>query len=121
MNDLTKLVMMTVAKGDTYETEYDGRMYTHCIHCDSENEEHESDCLMLLARDALGDVWTNYLLIEKEKKENAEKERLRIKKRELQRRTCIKCKTVLATSMAVKQHTDTKRCLRKQKNLGVNA
>lgn len=49
---------MTIAHDKTYDSEYDGRNYTYCAQCDSEQgEDHDHDCPMLVARALLGEQW----------------------------------------------------------------
>ncbi len=65
MNDMRfKMFAYLVAEGIEYDTEYDGKMYTHCGYCNatlSEGEEHEKDCSMLNAQQALGKDWFELL------------------------------------------------------------
>ena len=65
-------ILFEIAEDKTYETEYDGRMYENCAYCDccqSESENHDKTCLMLEAREVLGDKWTA-----KKDQERAERE-----------------------------------------------
>jgi len=59
-------ILLHIATGQdsTYDSEYDGRMYTYCRYCDRDqehNEQHDSDCAISRARVALGPVWTLYI------------------------------------------------------------
>lgn len=65
----TETLLLTIAEGMSYDSEYDGRMGTYCSFCDSclDNDGlHDDDCEMHVARKLLGDVWTNKLEAEKE-------------------------------------------------------
>ena len=56
--DVTTKVLLDIARSDgSYETEYDGRMYTFCFFCGGEEGEHNHDCAITQARDALGEIW----------------------------------------------------------------
>lgn len=53
IDELMSFVIAVVDGNATYETEYDGVMYTHCRGCDAEltsGEAHDADCLLIRAR-----------------------------------------------------------------------
>lgn len=51
-------ILLDIARSDgSYDTEYDGRMYTFCFFCDGEDGEHKHDCTITQARTALGEIW----------------------------------------------------------------
>lgn len=71
LTDAEKLLLEIATESGTYETEYDGRMYTFCFHCDvnvGEGHDHEPDCRIGRAQAALGDVWTQHLEAEESKR-----------------------------------------------------
>lgn len=79
-------ILMIIAEGDTYDSEYDGRTYIRCRYCDHSTESkvaHDEDCLMLQARAALGKVWTDK--IEREERERVEAEHRERQQRESDR------------------------------------
>ena len=58
-------ILFEIAGGRHYESEYDGRNDTYCSFCDcnlSEDQDHDSDCLMIEARKSLGAKWDIRLL-----------------------------------------------------------
>ena len=67
-------VLFAVAQEDTYDSEYDGVSDTYCCHCHSNlsRGDHDEDCLMYKAQEALGDKW-----LEAKAKEKAEAEERR--------------------------------------------
>lgn len=56
-NNKALKILLEVAKGATYESEYDGICDTYCAYCDANlsRAKHHDDCLMFLARDAARD------------------------------------------------------------------
>lgn len=53
-----RAALTSLLESDTYRSEYDGRMYTHCMGCDamlSDGQPHSSDCSVLAARAALSE------------------------------------------------------------------
>lgn len=58
-----KDVLLMVAEGDQYEREYAGRIELFCCYCheNMESSEHDAECAMLLARQALGEEWTRII------------------------------------------------------------
>jgi hypothetical protein len=49
-----------IADDSTYDSEYDGRMYTYCAYCGESQERgntHDEDCHSLVARRLLGAAW----------------------------------------------------------------
>ena len=63
-------VLLSVAEGASYDSEYDGINDTYCCYCDANlsRHDHEEDCLMFIAREAIADEWAE--LQEKQKLEN---------------------------------------------------
>ena len=55
-------ILLAVAQGDTYNSEYAGRTYTFCVHCGADIDQDlcADDCLSLQARAELGDLWFKY-------------------------------------------------------------
>lgn len=82
--DVTTKVLLDIARSDgSYETEYDGRMYTFCFYCGGEDGEHNHDCTIFQAQLALGDIWIQEVakqvevLRKKQEQEDKDKEYLR--------------------------------------------
>lgn len=89
-----KSILMQIAIGDTYDTEYDGRMYTRCRYCDaclSERDQHDEGCLTFEARKSLGQVWIDHLNQEKEAQEKAQREEQQRYERMNAYRQKVKC------------------------------
>jgi hypothetical protein len=83
----TQKLLSEVAQGGTFDTEYDGRTYTHCKFCEVDLNEGdcEDDCLSLVAQELLGDKW---LEIERERlglNRQTESERIAAEKYERKR------------------------------------
>lgn len=67
MSDTTKLteqeaILLEIAIGKTYETEYVGGTYDRCMHCEEDvgdlgKKSHPEYCLMERSRKVLGDKW----------------------------------------------------------------
>lgn len=55
----TQKLLSEVAQGGTFDTEYDGRTYTHCKHCEADMNMGgcDDDCISLDAKKLLGDMW----------------------------------------------------------------
>lgn len=78
MNQAQRDILWQLASDSgEYETEYAGRMYTFCKHCEVnlEDQDHESDCLIMQAQEALGSEWTDY--VHKQEQEQQERQRKR--------------------------------------------
>lgn len=80
----TTKILLDIARSDgSYETEYDGRMYTFCFFCGGEDGDHNHDCTIAQAQEALGEIWTqetereSELLRKKQAQEDKDKEYFR--------------------------------------------
>lgn len=89
---LTTKILLDIARSDgSYDTEYDGRMYTYCFFCGGEDGEHNHDCTIAQARKALGEIWVQEvaeqaeILRKKQEQEDKDKEYWR------KRRTVVFC------------------------------
>lgn len=85
-------ILLIIAEGETYDSEYDGRTYTYCKYCDHSIEGkvlHDENCLMLRARVALGKVWTDKIEREQREREEAEQRERQQREKERQRRAII--------------------------------
>jgi len=63
--------LFNIAQGGTYESEYDGRVYTYCRYCDLDTEQHECDacCPTNEAKTLLGEDKYTQMLQAQEKRE----------------------------------------------------
>lgn len=123
-------ILLDIAKEEsTYESEYDGRTYIYCSHCHANAEhgdtEHEEDCRMLQARQALGSIWTEYEHEQEQKlqarlKREAEEQRKRDEERRAQeyKRERVPCNLCgrRVSRMGMKEHQASKKCQDKQKS-----
>ena len=123
LTEAQKILFEVALDTETYETEYDGRMYHHCRHCDAnigDGNEHDDECRIFRAQRALGSTWTAYVQeqerLAQEARREAEREAERQRKRDEQERRkrekieCDKC----GTRMGMKDHQQSSRCERKQ-------
>ncbi len=119
-DDRVKDLIWYVAQGHTYDSEYDGRNYTYCKHCDcclSEMEKHEEDCQMIVAREILGDKWLEY------EKEVAAKGDDELTVWKVKRKICQFCGKRIAEGTGMQKHLKTNtKCLTLQllKKEGMN-
>ena len=121
-------ILLHIATGEdsTYDSEYDGRMYTYCRYCDIDqerNEQHDSDCAIHHARVALGPVWTHY--IEKQAAQAAaeatmQQARAESKRVASDRVSCDQCgKRVARCGMA--EHQRSPACERRQSSAALRS
>lgn len=54
----TESLLLSIAVGNTYTSEYHGMSSTYCAYCDADldDSDHESDCQMNEARELLGQI-----------------------------------------------------------------
>lgn len=62
-------ILLIIAEGATYESEYDGFCDTYCCYCHANlsHRVHDNRCLMIQAREAVKDEWLS--LVSKKEKE----------------------------------------------------
>ncbi len=113
------LFNIALDEDSTYETEYAGRMYTHCRYCDaclSEQVNHDEGCEIFEARKALGKTWTNYTN-ELEAERKAHEERVKAKaKAEAHKKKKIPCNRCgkKVSREGMKDHQASPACQKKQ-------
>lgn len=123
MTDDQKSILMEIALSDgLYDSEYDGRTYTHCFYCNGGDESHEDDCTIMRARKALGSIWEDYVeeqecIAEENRKANAERERkyLQTERDRQYKREKVECDSCgsMVARMGLKDHKASMRCAKK--------
>ena len=108
-------ILLDIASGGTYESEYDGRMYTYCRYCDADQEsdpcEGDKYCPTTQAQLALGSVWTDHL--EEIKRQDEIKEKKEWEEYKKHMNICDLCGLHIRKS-DFKQHRNSKRCRKQQ-------
>lgn len=118
LNKADSLLLNIALGGDgSYESEYDGRMYTHCRYCDaslSEGEEHLDGCDIFEAREAIPKVWERYnegiAAVNKKHDDRIEKKRAEEAHRK-EKIECTKCGKKVSR-MGMKDHQKSPACAR---------
>ena len=125
-------VLVEIAKGGEYETEYDGRTYIFCRYCDSnmEKEGCKDDCLCQKSRLILGEKWVEILreesgislAQEEEKKRVLQIERDRLREQALKsiKKECGRCGKLVSTQGEL-QHQTSDSCAKKFQKLSDKA
>jgi hypothetical protein len=127
-------ILLEIAYGESYETEYAGRTYECCKYCGTNVEDttgsHPEECLMERARASLGKKWEDFnsqRIKEEQDKRDAERrvqrehhereEKLQAKMRAARRQVeCERChRTVSAGGLA--QHHGSQRCQKRASKL----
>jgi hypothetical protein len=110
MIDRIEKILVELAEGREYDSEYDGINDSYCCFCNqnmSRGDKHDSDCLMIQAKDALG---KRYEEIVKQRTEEQEREYKNSIAYQHSRQSCPICnKGVMVAAMGVHQR-DNKRC-----------
>ncbi len=115
MNKKLESLLMEVASGMEHDSEYDGVNDSYCSFCDqnmSHNEKHDDDCLMLIAREILGD---RYHKIIEQKEADRKTEYEKSIEYMNSRQSCPICRKMIMASVMYKHQRDNKRCLEKQR------
>jgi hypothetical protein len=105
-----------IADDATYDSEYDGRMYTYCAYCGEGQErgnDHSEDCPSLVARRLLGASWPREEVAEVdvfEIRRDAMIEKMRREKEGLRTR-CKICNKKVATEGLDAHQRDNPHCL----------
>jgi hypothetical protein len=110
MNTQIEKILVELADGSEYESEYDGINDSYCSFCNqnmSHNDKHDSDCLMIQARDILGN---RYEEIVKQRKEAQEREYKNSIAYQHSRQSCPVCNKLIMVAAMDKHQRDNKRC-----------
>ena len=115
------LFNIALNEDSSYDSEYDGRTYTHCRFCDatlSEGNDHYEGCDIFEARKALGKSWTNYtdeLDAERKAKEEREEAKAKADAHKKEKIPCDQCGKKVSR-MGMKDHKASPSCQKKQDN-----
>jgi hypothetical protein len=110
MIDRIEKILVELAEGKEYDSEYDGVNDSYCCFCNqnmSHNDKHDPDCLMVQAKDVLGSRYEEIIKLRKEDQEREYKNSIAYQH---SHQSCPICnKWIMVAAMGVHQR-DNKRC-----------